>query len=113
MSMKPRRQRGLAITALAAALLLPLAAQSADYYGRRAWTLKNDKISLVVTPGGGHIASLTLNSGPGADLNPYWLPPWPSVEPGAWSSYGDRYGDKPGAQLVSCILGHNLCLDFF
>ena len=101
------------MAALAAGLLLPLAAQSADYHGRRAWTLKNDKISLVVTPGGGHIASLTLNSGPGAHLNPYWLPPWTSVEPGAWASHGDQYGDKPGAQLVSCILGHNLCLDFF
>lgn len=110
---KSRGQRGLAMAALGAGLLLPLAAHSADYHGRRAWTLKNDKVSLIVAPGGGHIASLTLNSGPGANLNPYWLPPWKSVEPGAWSRYGNRYGDKPGAQLVSCILGHNICLDFF
>src|SRR6266567_3594484 len=90
----PRMLSGL--MALGAALLVPLAAESADYHGRRAWTLQNDKIHLVVTPGGGHIASLTLNSGPGADVNPYWLPPWPSVEPGVWSKYGDKYGDKPG-----------------
>jgi len=108
-----RRRRTVALGALGAALLLPIAAESADYHGRRAWTLKNDKVSLVVTPGGGHIASLTLNSGPGKNVNPYWLPPWPSVEPGAWAQAGDRYGDKPGAQLVSCILGHNICLDFF
>jgi hypothetical protein len=109
----PRGQRSLAIAAMTVALLLPLAAESADYHGRRAWTLRNDRISVVVTPGGGHIASLMLNSGPGANLNPLWLPPWPSVEPGAWTQAGDKYGDKPGAQLVSCILGHNLCLDFF
>ncbi len=113
MTTNPRAERGLALIALGAALLVPLAAESADYHGRRAWTLQNDKIRLVVTPGGGHIASLTLNSGPGANVNPYWLPPWQSVEPGTWSQYGGKYGDKPGAQLLSSLLGHNLCLDFF
>ena len=113
MTANPRVRRGVALAALGAAVLLPLAAESADYHGRRAWTLSNDKIDLVITPGGGHIASLMLKSGPGSHLNPYWLPPWPSVEPGAWQKAGDRYGDKPGAQLVSSILGHNICLDFF
>jgi hypothetical protein len=108
-----RWRRGLALTALGTALLLPLASQSADYHGRRAWTLQNDRIMVIVTPGGGHIASLTLRTGPGANINPLWLPPWPSVEPGAWASSGGRYGDRPGAQLVSAILGHNICLDFF
>ena len=64
-------------------------------------------------PGGGHIASLTLNSGRGARLNPLWLPPWRSVEPGVWARNPDEYGGKPAAQLLSCILGHNICLDFF
>ena len=109
----PRQWRTFTLATMTAALLLPIASRSADYHGRHAWTLKNDKISLVVVPGGGHIASLSLNAGPGAHLNPYWLPPWPSVEPGAWSHSGNAYGDKPGAQLLSCILGHNLCLDFF
>ncbi len=113
MIMNSRGGRALALVALGAALLVPLAAESADYHGRRAWTLQNDKVRLIVTPGGGHIASLTLKSGPGANLNPYWLPPWPSVEPGTWSEYGDRYGGKPGAQLLGSILGRNLCLDFF
>lgn len=113
MQTNTRWRRCLALSALGAALLLPLASQSADYHGRRAWMLQNDKINVIVTPGGGHIASLTLRSGPGADLNPLWLPPWPSVEPGAWARSGDKYGDKPGAQLVSCILGQNICLDFF
>lgn len=94
-------------------MLIPLVAGSADYHGRRTWQLQNDKLQVIITPGGGHIASLTLRSGPGSKLNPLWLPPWKSVEPGQWSSSGGRYGDKPGAQLVSSILGHNLCLDFF
>lgn len=101
----------LTVATAASTLLICGAALSQNYYGRRAWTIGNDKIKLVVTPGGGHIASMTLNSGVGANLNPLWLPPWKSVEPGQWQ--GGAYGDPPGAQLLSCILGHNLCLDFF
>ncbi len=113
MTPNSRGRRCLEIAAIGTVLLLPLSSESEDYHGRRAWTLRNDKISLTVTPGGGHIASLTLNSGPGANLNPYWLPPWPSVEPGEWRRHGNTYGDRPGAQLVSSVLGHSLCLDFF
>ncbi len=88
-------------------------AQQADapYHGRKAWTVQNEKVKVVVVPGGGHIASITLRSGTGANLNPLWLPPWPSVEPGGWTN--GKYGDKPGAQLLCSIMGHNLCLDFF
>ena len=92
---------------------LPTFAQQADtsYHGRKAWKVQNEKVQVVVLPGGGHIASITLRSGSGANLNPLWLPPWQSVEPGNWQ--GGKYGDKPGAQLLSAIMGHNLCLDFF
>lgn len=83
------------------------------YHGRKAWKVQNRRMQVLVTPGGGHIASMTLLSGRGAKLNPLWLPPWPSAEPGAWSRAGGLYGDRPGAQLLCCILGHNLCLDFF
>lgn len=97
-----------------AVLALSLAAASAaDYHGRRAWTLRNDKIQVVITPGGGHIASITLRSGRGAGLNPLWLPPWQSVEPGAWKKDPAAYGGKPAAQLLSSILGQNIALDFF
>ena len=50
-------------------LMTALAAGGADYHGRKAWTLQNDKIQVVVTPGGGHIASLTLRSGPVARMS--------------------------------------------
>lgn len=83
------------------------------YHGRKAWTLKNDKIQVVVAPGGGHIASLTLVTGRGAGLNPLWLPPWKSVEPRDWNRIPGYYGDPPGAPLLASILGHSICLDFF
>src|SRR2546430_17475373 len=108
-----RRGIGLALMAAAVLALLPGIAQAQLYQGRKAWKISNDKIDLVITPGGGHIASMTLRSGRGANLNPLWLPPWPSVEPGAWMKAGGAYGDKPGAQLLSSIMGHNICLDFF
>ena len=108
-----RGQRGLALAALGAALLLPLVANSADYHGRRAWTLKNDKISLVVTPGGGSYRQPDAQQRAWRQSESILAASLAERQPGAWSRYGDRYGDRPGAQLVSCILGHNLCLDFF
>ncbi|HLK61512.1 MAG TPA: hypothetical protein VKU00_33495 [Chthonomonadaceae bacterium] len=104
----------LGAATVAVALCAPAGAQQAGtYHGRKAWTLQNDQIQVIIIPGGGHIASLTLRSGPAANLNPLWLPPWPSIEPGGWAKAGGAYGDKPGAQLLSSILGHNICLDFF
>ena len=102
-----------AFITLVAALTVPLSARSQLYHGRKAWTVKSDKITLVVVPGGGHIASVTLNSGAGAGLNPLWLPPWKSEEPGRWKQSGGYYGDAPGAPLLESILGQNICLDFF
>jgi hypothetical protein len=96
---------------LAATTASPALSQA--YHGRRAWTLANDRISVVVTPGGGHIASLSLNAGSSAGLNPLWLPPWNSLEPGSGAEPTGYYGDPPGAVLLQSILGHNLCLDFF
>jgi hypothetical protein len=101
------------IWAAMTAFALVSAAQAQDYHGRKVWTLQNGKMTVLIAPGGGHIASVTLNSGRGAGLNPLWLPPWQSTEPGNWARSGGKYGDKPGAQLLSSILGHNLCLDFF
>ncbi len=103
------RSRTTWLIVIAGALAISVPAQ--DYHGRKAWNLQNDKLSVVITPGGGHIASMTLRSGPAAGLNPLWLPPWRSVEPGNWQ--GGYYGDPPGAPLLSSILGDNICLDFF
>src|SRR5437868_314458 len=98
-------RRGTAGLAMVASMLIPLTAQGQTYHGRKAWTLTGDKITIVVTPGGGHIASVTLNSGKGAGLNPLWLPPWKSEEPGNWKSSKGYYGDAPGAPLLESILG--------
>ena len=48
---------------------------------RRAVFLESDKLKLVVLPGGGHIASLTLKEGAGANVSPLWKAPWDSIEP--------------------------------
>ena len=79
-----RRILGVASTAAVAMALLPAAGQAQLFHGRKAWTLRNDKIDLVITLGGGHIASAALRSGRGANLNPLWAPPWRSTEPGGW-----------------------------
>lgn len=103
--------RLLAGSVVAAALVA--AAHAAEYHGRKAWTLRNNKIQVTVLPGGGHLASITLRSGRGAGINPLWLPPWRSVEPGAWTRNPAAFGGKPAAQLLSSIMGQNLCVDFF
>src|ERR1041384_8206092 len=87
------------------------AMENGNYHGRKAWKLTNGKIEVVITPGGGHIASLTLKDGPAAGMNPLWLPPWPSKEIGE-DTFGD-YGGHPAGKLLRSILGHNICLDFF
>lgn len=109
--MTSRWYASAAVLGIAATILTPASAQG-TYHGRKAWTLQNNKLQLVVTPGGGHIASLMLKSGRGANLNPLWLPPWPSIEPNNWSK-SKQYGDPPGAPLLASILGHNICVDFF
>ena len=116
--MTVRSKFGITKTALplliGAALSPALPAQAQQsYHGRRVWPLQNGKMKVLIAPGGGHIASMTLNSGRGSGLNPLWLPPWKSTEPGRWRQSGGYYGDPPGAQLLSTIMGHNICVDFF
>ena len=78
---------------------------------RYAVCLENDILSLIVLPGGGHIASLTLKSNP---LNPLWEPIWPGEEPGVRNIVDPEiYGDSSEGLLLSSITGHNLCIDVF
>ncbi len=90
-----------------------LSAHAQTYAGRKAWTISNGKLKVIVTPGGGHIASMTLAKGKNADVNPLWLPPWQGIDPQNWKSSDKRFGTAPGAPLLSGILGHNICVDFF
>ncbi len=77
-------------------------------YGRQGWVLSNDRLSLFVMAGGGHIADLRLAGK--RTVNPFWVPAWKTMEP--WE-YRARDARKYGARLLAAIFGHNLCLGAF
>ena len=79
MLLQRRTRSALLLTGLLCSLPTFATAQT-NYHGRQAWKLENKAIQLLVLPGGGHIASLTLKNGTGKGVNPFWLPPWQSVE---------------------------------
>lgn len=81
------------------------------YRNRRAHSIENEHLRVVVSVEGGHLASIEdLASG----VNPLWAPPWPSIEPSTYSAATHpEYGDNAESKLLSGILGHNLCLDLF
>jgi hypothetical protein len=81
---------------------------SKTMYGRQGWELNNDKLALFLMAGGGNIAGLRLQGC--KTPNPYWIPNWKSIEPGA---YRPRDAKSYGAKLLACIAGHNLCLGAF
>ena len=73
--------------------------------------LQNDEVYLTLLPGGGHIAELVLKSNA---VNPLWIPPWKTIEPADYDpAKHPEYGSGPEAQLLSGIVGHNLCFDYF
>lgn len=47
--------------------------------------------------------------------NPYWQPPWPSLEPSAVTPelVNQQYGGVPEGRLLASILGHSLALDLY
>lgn len=59
---------------LAGLVLLPLSVTGQKYAGRRVWVLKNEKMEVMIAPGGGHIASATLTSGRGRDSTHFGNP---------------------------------------
>jgi len=82
------------------------------YEGRRAVSIENDWVRVTVLEGGGHIAEIRDKA---TDVNPLWAPPWPSIEPGDFDHVTHPgYGSGPAeSRLLSAVMGHNLCLDFF
>jgi hypothetical protein len=81
------------------------------YRGRRAVTLENEHLEIIVTVEGGHIAAI-LDKASG--VNPLWSPPWPSIEPSTYDpARHPEYGLNAESKLLAGILGHNLCLDLF
>lgn len=81
------------------------------FRNRRAMQLEDDSLRLTVSVEGGHIAELLEKK---TDINPLWQPPWPSIEPSAYCrEKHPEYGSDSESKLLSGILGHNLCLDYF
>lgn len=82
-----------------------------SYLGRRAYQWENQDLRVTVVAEGGHIAEI-FHKGKG--INPLWTPPWPSIDPSTYSAAKHpEYGTGPEAKLLSGILGHNWCVDFF
>lgn len=81
---------------------------SKTMYGRQGWELSNDKLKLFLMAGGGNIAGLQVQGR--KTVNPYWIPIWKSIEPGA---YRPQDAKRYGVKLLACIAGHNLCLGAF
>jgi len=85
--------------------------QTSLFRGRRAAAIENTDVRLTVVEGGGHIAEVFHKA---TGVSPLWIPPWPSIEPGDYVAAEDRtYGASVESQLLSGIMGHNLCLDIF
>jgi hypothetical protein len=82
------------------------------HQGRRAVSIENDRLRVSVLEGGGHIAEILDKT---TGVNPLWTPSWPSIEPSDFShTTHPGYGSGPAeSRLLSAIMGHNLCLDFF
>ncbi len=82
-----------------------------NYRGRRAVQIENDLVRVTVTVEGGHIAEIFHKP---SGVNPLWSPNWPSIEPSSYDPVRHpEYGGGVEAQLLSGILGHNICLDTF
>ena len=81
------------------------------YRNRRAASIENSHLRVTVLEGGGHIAAVTDKA---SNISPLWVPPWPSIEPGAFGpEHHARYGAGADGRLLAGIMGHNLCLDIF
>jgi len=81
------------------------------YRNRRAASVENESILVIVTAEGGHIAAITHKSN---GVNPLWTPPWPSIEPSTYDrTRNPEYGSSDEAYLLSGIMGHSICLDTY
>jgi hypothetical protein len=92
-----------------------LVCRASSWRGRRAFVLENDLVRLITLTGGGHIAEFRFRVGSGpSTLNPLWIPPWKTIEPYEYrGAHRARYGPPAVGRMLSGIVGHNLCLDYF
>lgn len=83
------------------------------WHGRSAYVLGNSLLRLTTLTGGGHIAEFQLEQSP--RVSPLWVPPWNTIEPQSYREkvHKPRYGTITEGKLLSGIVGHNICLDYF
>ncbi len=103
---------------LAASLLpaQPSSFRSEDLYGRQAYVLENGKIRVSALRGGGHIAEIRLLADdPKADINPLYVPVYPTIEPYEYNQakHGAFYGSGANRYLDAGYMGHLLCFPSF
>lgn len=94
----------------------PLFCIPTSWHGRNAFCLGNHLVRLTTLTGGGHIAEFRFEDGSGFPvLNPLWTPPWRTMEPYQYREriHALRYGSLTEGKLLSGIVGHNICLDYF
>lgn len=95
---------------------LNLSCAPTNWHGRKAYLLRNESVQLVTLTGGGHIAEFRFVDGsPFSQLNPLWVPPWKTMEPFNYREkiHARLYGSLLEGKLLSGIVGHNICLDYF
>ena len=84
------------------------------FNGKPAVEVGNEAIVITVLMGGGHIASVRV---PGSDINPLWVPDWPTTTPGMRRilarNFSQAEENRLESELLACIGGHNLCCDVF
>jgi hypothetical protein len=81
------------------------------FQGRSAFILQNELAQISVLKEGGHIAEFRHKP---SGVNPLWVPPWTSIEPSQYKpAEHPEYGLNSESQLLSGLMGHNLCLDIF
>jgi hypothetical protein len=93
-----------------------LSCSKTSWQGRQAWALENGLVRLVTLTGGGHIAEFRFTQASGKpSLNPLWVPPWKTIEPYRYkaSLHKSRYGPTEVGKMLSGVVGHSICLDYF
>ena len=85
----------------------------ASWQGRQAYVLGNNVIRMTTLTGGGHIAEFQLEDSP--SVSPLWVPPWKTIEPHEYreKAHARDYGTITEGKLLSGLVGHNICLDYF
>jgi|SRR5215831_5564980 len=81
------------------------------FLNREAFQLETETLRVTVLKEGGHIAEILHKK---ADVNPLWIPPWPSIEPSQYDELRHpEYGRDVDSKLICGIMGQSLCLDTF